>query len=281
MRTKVEFLGVGVQKCASTWIHALLSRHPEVNTSETKELDFFSNYFDRGYSWYEAQFSSRSGIRGENSPSYFYNSDVPARVHAYNSQMKIVVLLRNPIERTYSNHLHEISKKHISRDTSFSVALANNPLYVEQSYYARHLERWLTYFPKEQLLVLFQEDIKDHGHAEAQRLFRFLAISDHSEYCQLPGMVHESVYYRSDWLKSTLQRCGRGLDKVGGEGLKQSVKQLPVLKQLYRVNKTSTRTISEQLSEQERRHLTGVFGPEVQRLVSLLGLERSPWSDWL
>ncbi|MEO1188983.1 MAG: sulfotransferase, partial [Pseudomonadota bacterium] len=102
-----EVIGIGAQKCASSWLHAIAGSHPGIGTSDPKEVDFFSYYFDRGYRWYERHFEAAPGTRVcfENSPSYFHDPRAPGRVSAYNSGMKIIVLLRDPIKRAFSNHL--------------------------------------------------------------------------------------------------------------------------------------------------------------------------------
>src|SRR5687767_9096163 len=136
------FIGLGGQKCASTWLHVVFRDHADAYVSTPKELDFFSSFYDRGFQWYEAHFAAAEGRRaiGEISPSYLPDHDAPARAHAYNANLRIIVALRDPVERAYSNHLHDIRLGHYSgRDLSFETGLANNPMYLEQSRYALHL----------------------------------------------------------------------------------------------------------------------------------------------
>src|SRR5262249_23883612 len=132
---KPSFLGLGAQKCASTWLHRIVAEHPQVAMPTVKELDFFSNHYDRGYRWYESQFPAVDGDMrtGEVSPSYFHDIRVPARVRAYAPEMKLIVTLRDPVERALSNHRHEVRAGHIDgADLSFEAALESNPMYVEQ-----------------------------------------------------------------------------------------------------------------------------------------------------
>src|SRR5450432_1780443 len=71
--TRPTYVGIGAQKCASTWLHSILAEHPEVAVPEVKEVDFFSYRYDYGYQWYERCFRSSkpARARGEISPSYF------------------------------------------------------------------------------------------------------------------------------------------------------------------------------------------------------------------
>ena len=89
-------LGIGVQKCASTWLYDILLDHPQVALSEHKEIDFFSYHYGRGYQWYENHFRSESPqhFSGEISPSYFVEGLVPERLKLYAPDAKILVSLR-------------------------------------------------------------------------------------------------------------------------------------------------------------------------------------------
>ena len=160
---KVNFIGIGAQKCASTWVHRILYDHPEVAIYLGKEIDFFSNDYVLGYQWYEKQLgdvSSSVKAMGEISPSYFADSDTPNRVFLYNPDMKIVLSLRDPIERAYSNHLHQIRIGYFAgQDLDFDKGMKNNPMYLEQSRYAQHLARWLADCQRPRQI--------DHQHLEA------------------------------------------------------------------------------------------------------------------
>ena len=108
--TKINFLVIGAQKCASTWIYDILRDHRQVLLSERKELDFFSYHYERGFQWYERQFGPPNGwlAVGEISPSYFHEPAVPARLGEYLPEAKIIVSLRDPVERALSHHRHAV-----------------------------------------------------------------------------------------------------------------------------------------------------------------------------
>lgn len=174
-----DFIGIGAQKCASTWLHRVLAEHPGMAVSGVKELDFFSYRYDHGFQWYESQFPERAPGQktGEFSPSYFHDAAAPARVHAYAPQARLLLTLRDPVERALSNHRHEVRLGHLrGPDLSLEAGLANNPMYLEQGLYARHLERWLEWFPREQIFIALMEDIRDDPQSVAARVFEFLGV---------------------------------------------------------------------------------------------------------
>ena len=147
---KPTFIGLGGQKCASSWLHAIFSDHPDAFMSSPKELNFFSSLTIAVRSGTKVIFAPRTGNRqsGEISPSYLPDWDAPSRAHAYNNaDLRILIALRDPVERAFSNHLHDIRLAYYrNKELSFEAGLANNPMYSAQSRYAQHSSRWLEYF---------------------------------------------------------------------------------------------------------------------------------------
>ncbi|MEM1230026.1 MAG: sulfotransferase domain-containing protein [Pseudomonadota bacterium] len=200
MTVPPDFVGIGAQKTGSTWLYKILSQHPEVAVSQEKEVDFFSYHYDRGYQWYAQQLPApaKGIIRGEVSPSYWVNSDVPRRVKALAPQARILLCLRDPLERLLSNHRHEVRAGHMDDgDLTLESGLANNPMYLEQSRYAKHLKRWLAVFPREQIHVVFMEDIKSRPLEVAREVFRFVGVDEQFEPEQLTEQFNRSFAVRS------------------------------------------------------------------------------------
>lgn len=178
---KPNFIGIGAQKCASTWLYRILADHPEAGVSAEKEVDFFSYRFDHGYRWYESRFAHFAGqgrrAIGEISPSYFCDPAAAERVARYVPDAKIVVSLRDPVERAISNHRHEVRVGHVPRgDASFESGLANNPMYIEQGLYAKHLRRWMEHFPPDRILVVLVDDIRRDHVAVTRIVYDFLDL---------------------------------------------------------------------------------------------------------
>lgn len=200
MKQPPSFVGIGAQKSGSTWLYKILAQHPAIEVSEEKEVDFFSYHYDRGYSWYEQQLpvAAPEILRGEVSPSYWVNSDVPKRVRACAPDAKILLCLRDPLDRLLSNHRHEVRAGHLAEDDlTLEYGLRNNPMYLEQSRYAKHFKRWLAVYPKAQIHVVLMEDIKREPLAVAQRVFRFLGVDESFEPGQLDEQFNRSFAVRS------------------------------------------------------------------------------------
>lgn len=277
------FIGIGVQKCASTWIYAALRGHPQVWVAPAKELNFFSYYYPNGYQWYERHFISPEPRRasGEISPSYFYNPQAITRIHRYNPQMKLLVSLRDPIDRAYSNHLHEVrAGRYQSVDNAFEGGLANNELYLEQSRYAKYLRQWYDYFPSQQILVLFQEEIRADAARECQRLYQFLGLEPIPATATLTQAINPSYIPKSRWLDQTLNRLGSALRAKGGTGLVQVVKATGLLTAIRAVNQQPPAVAVPPLRPETEQRLIAEFRPEVEALKQVLGRETLPWRRW-
>ncbi|WP_244998411.1 sulfotransferase domain-containing protein [Phaeobacter italicus] len=280
-RTGPTLIGIGAQKCASTFIHAAIGAHPDAAVSDLKEIEFFSAYFDRGYSWYCGHFATgaEKPVRFEASPSYFYDPRCPARVKAFDPDIKIVCLLRDPIARAYSNHLHEVIKGHIP-PLPFAQGLANNPAYVEQGFYHRHLSRWLDTMGPAQVLVLLAEEISADPIAAAQTVFRFAGLDDAYVSPVLSERRNESDRARSPLLRRALRAGGDQLRKAGLEDALARVKQTGPVATLLQANSQNMREVVPPMTERDRETLLGIFADDLRALPDLLGRESLPWDSW-
>jgi hypothetical protein len=275
---QATFIGIGAQKCASTWAYGVFQQMPQVQVSDVKEVDFFSYYFDRGYEWYERHFASQTPVmhRGEISPSYFIDSDAPARAAAYNPDLHVLVTLRDPVARAYSNHLHEVRKSHISGDNLvFETALENNPLYLEQGRYATHLARWLDHFPAERVHVIFQEDIHQDRKAMADRLADLMGLPRLEDF--LDQRANESVRYRNPLVGETLYKVGSFARKKGLGKVVEGVKAAPGIRQMRDANREELRSVIAPMTAETKTRLRDFYAPEVETLQRMIG-QPAPWA---
>jgi hypothetical protein len=274
------FIGIGAQKCASSWLHRMAGSHPEVGVSKEKEVDFFSCKYDHGYQWYESRFRHCAGRRaiGETSPSYFCDPRVPLRVRRYAPCMRIVVSLRDPVERALSNHRHEVRVGHIRGILSFSAGLENNPMYIEQGRYATHLRRWFRHFPADQIMVVLMEDIAADPLGVAQTLYRFLGV-DPDFVPPLVGQrdnpAYATRYQALTRVKDTVYSYTDSIPPLGW--LWRSASALG-LKALYRrANVVSSEEVIPAPDPATLQRLREVFEPEVRELSRLIGRSLDAW----
>ena len=103
-----DFLGIGVQKGGTTYLHALLQQHPQVFLATPKEQHFFSLHWDRGVSVYASRFAAAEPRQrcGEVTPYYLFHPLAPQRIQALLPAVRLIVLLRDPVERLLSQYFH-------------------------------------------------------------------------------------------------------------------------------------------------------------------------------
>ncbi|MBN1257432.1 MAG: sulfotransferase [Planctomycetes bacterium] len=187
---KPTFLIVGAQKSATTTLHWQLAKHPEVFVSEKKSIHYFSvdDNYKKGDSWYESFFDTDKKIVGETSGLYYYFPYCPERIYRYNPELKLIFCLRNPIDRAFSDYLHEVRKGH--ECLSFEQALLIEDIrlskgwwyqksfgYLAKGRYHEHLERFYDLFPRENILVVFFDDLRSEPESFYQKIFAFLGVS--------------------------------------------------------------------------------------------------------
>jgi hypothetical protein len=204
VRPLPDFLIIGAQKAGTTALYAYLREHPSIMGPSWKEVSFFDRHYARGEAWYRGNFPSvlrARGLVGEASPSYLFHPLAPQRVKALLPDVRLVALVRNPVDRAFSHYQHEVAlgreplsfedalgakeerlrgeeERLLADPTYFSHAWWNYT-YRARGLYAEQLERWLAVFPREQLLVLPSEDLSDDPDAAYARVLEFLDAPPH------------------------------------------------------------------------------------------------------
>lgn len=216
---------IGTQKGGSSSIFRYLLQHPQFFGAINKEVHFFDYRYDKGLGWYQAMFPFKwklppGAVTGEATPFYMYHPLVPQRVAESLPEVKLIVLLRNPIERALSHYYHAVRRGRESRpiheafDAEASMIadekrrLANNEdfkpepfrrfSYTERGLYAQQLARWFKYFPREQFLIRTSESFFAGGNGFMREVFEFLGIDPAFEVPDLTpsnvGIVRDSEH---------------------------------------------------------------------------------------
>jgi cytochrome P450 len=201
---------IGAMKSGTTSLFDYLVQHPDVCGSRTKELHYFDTHFAKGERWYRANFTPRGeSVRLESSPYYFFHPLAPARAAKLVPDAKLILLLRNPVDRAYSHHNQNVEEgleplpfeealdQEEERLAGAEDALASGHLAVSQAHqtfsyiakglYARQLRNWRACFPEEQLLILKAEDFFRAPQDGVDRVTDFLGLSRFSIADQTPG----------------------------------------------------------------------------------------------
>ena len=169
-----DFLGIGAQKSGTTWLHVNLQLHPEIFMPEQKELHYFDSVPHRGWYYYRSQFNGHDGRKcGEITPAYGILPRATIRdIHRERPDLKLILLLRNPIERAWSGATMDLADRH-GRTVAeipqheFEAYLRTQGS-IQRGTYSAIIDRWTEFFPSEQLFVGFFESIQE----QPEQLFR-------------------------------------------------------------------------------------------------------------
>ena len=197
MARKVDFLVCGTQKGGTTALHNYLGQHKELYLPKQKELHYFDDesldWRKPNYDNYHDYFCDESSIGktwGEVTPIYMYWNNSMERIWQYNKKIKIIIILRNPITRAYSHW--NMEKQRNADSLCFIKALETEhtrsrnslPLqhrvysYIDRGFYSQQLRHILRFFPKEQLLVLRQEELIVKAKQILANIFEFLEVEN-------------------------------------------------------------------------------------------------------
>lgn len=196
-----SFLVVGAQKAGTTFLYQEMTRHPEVRGALTKEIHFFDDRYQRGLDWYRGFFPAAAAkVVGEATPGYLFHPHAVRRIAEDMPRSRLIVLLRDPVQRAFSQYRHEI-RLGFERAATFDQALELEPerlngeldrmladdryvsyAYRHYSYQARGLyleqvRRCHDLVGDERVLVLRSEDLYEHGAEVLARVFDFLGLA--------------------------------------------------------------------------------------------------------
>jgi hypothetical protein len=193
-----DFLILGAQKAGTTAVYSYLRWHPGITGPAWKEVSYFDRHYRRGIRWYRGHFPMRAGDRivGEASPGYLFHPLAPERVLATVPEARLIVLLRDPVDRALSHYHHEVAlgreplafeqaiEAEPGRTRGEEERMVRDPLYfsgawwdytyVARGRYAEQLERWFAVFPREQLFVLASEELAAEPGRTYARILDFL-----------------------------------------------------------------------------------------------------------
>jgi hypothetical protein len=207
-----NFLIVGAQKAGTTALYSYLREHPAVTGPPWKEVSFFDRHFWRGAAWYRGHFPNKLYLRGvraragvepivgEASPSYLFHPVAPERAAALVPDVRLIALVRNPIDRAHSHYHHEVAlgreplpfeqaleqedermdgELERLRDPRYFSHAWWNFTYLSRGRYAEQLERWLGFFPSERLLVLPSGELLERPRDAYRQVLDFLGAPPH------------------------------------------------------------------------------------------------------
>jgi len=215
--TLPTFVGIGVTRGGTTWLHTLLSGHADVfMPTRRKEIRFFDRNYDQGLAWYESFFcppaeADRYAAIGEISPQYLYCDSCPERIEAELPAAKLLVILRHPVDRAYSHYGFVVQRRNFRG--SFEDFLAARPSMLDKGFYSRYLDRYLRRFERGRILALVFERAVEDDDSTRRALSTFLDVPV-DRFSSAAGRVNASSVPKFGSLSSIAVTTARRLRKT-------------------------------------------------------------------
>ena len=267
-----NFLIVGAMKCATSTLHEQLALQPGIFMSELKEPNFFSNdeQYAKGIEWYLSHFQAASAddLCGESSTHYTKLSTYPhtvERIRKYLPEVKLIYVMRHPIERLVSQYIHEWTMGVISVD--INQAIRQHPELVDYSRYSMQLKPYFETFGRERVLPVFFERFLNYKQEELERICHFI------------GYEGKPIW------NSKLDAQNVSKERMRKSALRDLLVETPVLREIRRqfipkswrtwVRSLWTMKKKPEIDPQQMEHLQVVFDEDLAVLGSWLGVSLS------
>ena len=209
LRGLPDFVIIGAQKAGTTSLYNFITHHPSIAPAHQKELHYFSIQYNFGELWYRSNFPTNLSrhykktkqklLSGEASPTYHFYPMVPFRMKDILPDVKLIMILRNPVDRAYSQYHDSVrmnletlsfekaiemeeercagERERMIRDPCFVPKHYRCHSYLARGIYAAQLEDWFKYYGREQFLILTTDDFHKNLQQTMDQVFDFLAVS--------------------------------------------------------------------------------------------------------
>lgn len=288
---------LGAPKCGTTSLHEYLGQHPAIFVSKKKELHYFTHrLLSEAAHGPGDEFGLRTVVRDESeylrwfrgarpdqvsvdvSPSYLYYDQVAPSIHQVRPDAQLIAVVRDPVEKAYSQYLHMRRSQRESLELRDALAAEGDRTrggwsdlwrYVDSSRYAGHLRAWAEVFGRERLLVLFSEELAREPARTMTLVHNFIGVEPRA--IRASRARNAGGLARSRRLASFIEGPNRP-KRLARKMLPESVRGRLALR-LVEAN-TGTKP---HMDPEMRRELQSRFRSEVTDLADFMG-SPPPWS---
>ena len=284
---KIDFLGIGAEKAISTWVADCLKEHPQICLSEPKEIHFFNektayiwhrknSQFDKGLGWYRKAFAhcKVGQLKGEFSTFYLWDEIVPGRVHKLFPNVKIIVTLRDPVQRAFSQY--KMYRYYFKKENRhFELVIENEPEYIEKGMYMRQLNNWLKYYRSDQIHVIIADDAQENPAQVIKELYTFLGVDPNFTPGNWNTRLNTAKQTRFPFVSELMGFFTRFLV---ASNLSKTVGWLKSLGLKNWAEKLNTKKIEpSKIDEKSTKFLYGAFKSDIEELETFLNRKLTNW----
>jgi len=285
---QVDFFIVGAPKAGTTSLYHYLNEHLEIEMSSQKEPDYFSDSLIQNKGMYYGKnridtlekynnlfINPEVKLRGEGSVSYLFYDDVPLKIKTYNPEAKIIIILRDPVDRAFSHYLmdyrlglvSESFEDIINKKSKHKNAHLFYQQYIQVSEYAPQIKRYLNVFKRENILFIDYEDFKNDVAGVVNNVYLFLGVNDdfqpnlnkkHNTYTMPKNGIIRYIY--------SFVSFRNFLTSIFSKGLVKSIR-----------NSLFINDRKPKLSNANREFLNEFFKEDLKELNALLNKDFTKW----
>jgi hypothetical protein len=195
---KISFIAVGPQKTATTWLYSILKQDKRIGLPyKVKETYYWDENFYKGEKWYLSHYKN-SNLYAEIAPTYFHSLDSLKRLKKHDTDIKIIVTLRSPFDRTMSLYYHQYMRGRVGTD--FHKAIEKYPEILNASKYSSYLPQWIKAFGRENILIILQDDILENPNLVLTQLYDFINLSCTCNFKKLEKKVNKVSFPKNYFL---------------------------------------------------------------------------------
>ncbi len=284
-----NFILIGVQKAGTTSLYDWIAQHPDVyGPKGMKDFPFFCNdeYYKNGLKWFSKFFRDHHGekIIFHGYVNYIYNNMSAQRIYDYKKDIKLLLILRNPIERAYSAFWY-MRKIGIETLKTFEEAIdiedkrksgnyreRNDLTYIDHGFYYKQLINFYKFFSKSQIFIAFFEDIKENRENLIKKIYNFLEVDEN--FVPLFNVENPSGVPRIGLIQRILSK------KIAPPYIKDLI---PLDKRIlikdFLMNLNVKKVNYSPIKLETKRNLINTYRDEILRLEDLLGIDLSGWLE--
>lgn len=252
------FIVIGAMKSGTSSLHGYLGQHPDVFVSKPKELRYFGKNYANGLDWYKEQFAGGADAvaRGEATPGYTKAGIWPEAARWIVTaipDVKLIYIMRNPVDRTLSHYLHEVSTGR--EGLPFSEAIRRVPQYIDVSRYRMQLRYYDEQFPPEQIALVSHAELERRPQQTVNELWKFIGIDQPVELELTP---RRNV--------STAKLASRGATVPPDPGVEVVTRPAPRASRWLRRGNTEPRIVAYRLTPEMRQVVAEQLAEDVAEL---------------
>lgn len=273
-----NFLGIGAMKSGTTWIAEILSAHPEIFVAHGKELHYFSHKYSEGIEWYLNHFRTvhKEKAVGEYSPSYMMESQVVSqRIYEFNPKMKLIVTVRNPMERAFSVYRWLIQRG--EKLSSLHDAIEKWPGIVLDGLYFQKLKPYWDLFSDDQIHIVLYEDIENNAIKVQRDLYQFLEVDKEFNSNLADTVVGKTISPRIQTVEIIRSHIHTWTKQHNVAFIITWAKKIGISQLYRRFNDKSEQ--DSMLTSEDRKKIYPYFAEDIKKFRDKTGLGISFWCE--